>query len=421
MTTSDTLGHARTLDPGSVTRDNWAEPPQNRWSFLHLDDVLDTRPVERGSAAAPLASEPRPLLDVVTPRYDVTNRIIEHSPAGAVFESTYTDAVIVLHRGAVVCEEYYGEMTEASRHLVMSVTKTLVGLLVAALAEERRLRLDDRVGRIIPELSPSGFGDATIRHLLDMRSGVRFSETYHDPDADVYLMEHAVGWRSPRPDVPDTMHAYLPTLPKDKEHWSRFRYNSSETNVLGWACERSSGQDLATLLHERIWSPMGAEHDAFITVDKAGAAVADGGLNASVRDVARFGELLRCNGTTHDGVQVAPPWFVTDTLLGAEDSKDAFAATESPTGMPGGHYRNQIWVPFRNRSVMLALGIHGQMVYVNQRAGITAVKLSTWPTAQDAVAFYDTLGAFESIARALAPETVPAPTPSPERVSDRQP
>lgn len=400
-----------TVDPSDVTRDNWAEPPFNRWSFLHLDSVLDTAPVRRGTTTAPLPYARRPVLDVVSPRYDDTNRIIDHSPTGDVFEATYTDAVIVLHRGEIVSETYYGTMAEDSRHLLMSVTKTVVGTLVAILAEERRLRLDDQVDRIIPELAPSGFADATLRHLLDMRSGVRFSESYHDPDADVYLMEHAVGWRSPRPDVPDTMHGYLATLPKDKEHWSRFRYNSSETNVLGWACERASGQDLATLIQERIWSPMGAEHDAFITVDKAGAAVADGGLNASLRDVARFGELLRRNGTAHDGAQVAPPWFVTDTLLAAEDSKDAFAATESPTGMPGGHYRNQIWVPYRNRSVLLALGIHGQMVYVNQRRGVTAVKLSTWPTAQDPVAFFDTLGAFDSIARALAPESVPVPVP----------
>lgn len=418
MTTTDSGDRADTLGSGTITRDNWAEPPHNRWSFLHLDEVLDTTLVRRGPTTSPLVSELRPLLDVVTPRYTATNRITDHSPVGKVFESTFTDAVIVLHRGAVVCEEYYGEMAEGSRHLVMSVTKTLVGMLVAALAEERRLRLDDRVGRIIPDLSASGFGDATIRHLLDMRSGVRFSETYHDPDADVYLMEHAVGWRSPRPDVPDTMHAYLKTLPRDKEHGGRFRYNSSETNVLGWACEQISGQDLAALIQERIWSPMGAEHDAYITVDKAGVAVADGGLNASLRDVARFGELLRCNGTTFDGREVAPPWFVADTLLGSEDSKDAFAATESPTGMPGGHYRNQTWVPYRNRSVLLALGIHGQMIYVNQRAGVTAVKLSTWPTAQDAAAFYDTLGAFESMARALAPETVPAPI-LPTRDSDR--
>ncbi len=400
-----------TVDPREVTRDNWVEAPFNRWSFLHLDSILDTTAVRRGTTIAPLPYETRPVLDVVTPRHDDTNRITDHSPAGDVFEATYTDAVIVLHRGEIVCETYYGTMAEDSRHLLMSVTKTVVGILVAILAEERRLRLDDRVERIIPELASSGFADATLRHLLDMRSGVRFSESYHDPDADVYLMEHAVGWRSPRPDVPDTMHAYLPTLPKDKEHWSRFRYNSSETNVLGWACERASGQDLTTLIQERIWSPMGAEHDAFITVDKVGAAVADGGLNASLRDVARFGELLRRNGTAHDGTQVAPPWFVTDTLIAAEDSKDAFAATESPTGMPGGHYRNQIWVPYRNRSVLLALGIHGQMVYVNQRRGVTAVKLSTWPTAQDPVAFFDTLGAFDSIARALAPESVPVSVP----------
>ncbi len=399
------------LDPAAVGRDNWSEPPLNRWSFLHLDRILDTATVSRGAVTAPLPVDLRPVLEIITPRHDDTGQIVGHSPVTAVLDATFTDGLIILHRGAVVCEEYFGPMSSGVRHLLMSVTKTVVGVVVAELAEQRRLRLDDPVERIVPELAASGFAGATVRHLLDMRSGVRFSESYHDPDADVYLMEHAVGWRSPRPDVPDTMHGFLAQLPKEKDHGGGFRYRSSETNALSWVCEQASGSDLATLMSELVWQRIGAERDAYITVDRAGTAVGDGGLNAALRDVARFGEMLRHNGIAHDGKHVAPSWFVSDTLLAAEDSKDAFAATESPTGMPGGHYRNQIWVPYRNRSVLLALGIHGQMVYINQRAGVTAVKLSTWPHAQDGVAFYDTLGAFESISRALAPETVPVPVP----------
>lgn len=405
----------QTLDPrGVVTHDNWAEPPHNRWSFLNLDSVLPTAPIRASRSPVPMARGDASLLDVRTPRHDVEGMSTSYATVADVLDDTWTDGFIVLHHGRVVHEDYRGAMQPSTRHLIMSVTKTVVGMLLCSLIDERRCLLTDAVEDVIPELKDSGFAGATVRDILDMRSGVRFSETYHDPSADVYLMEHAVGWRPPREGVPTTLHEFLAGLPREHKHGGAFRYRSSETNVLGWLCEAATGRRLADLLSERIWRPMGAEYDAHITVDRVGTAVADGGLSSTLIDLARFGELLRRNGVSQDGTQVAPEWFVTDTLLGAEDSKDAFAKTNSPTGMPGGHYRNQVWVPFRMRTVMLGLGIHGQMVYVNQRAGVVGVKLSTWPTAQNAEAFFDTLGAFDNIAAELTPHdhTLREPPPA---------
>ena len=393
-----------------VTLDNWSEPPFNRWSFLNLDEVLATARVEAGEAGAaptPLPRRDEHLLDVRTPRHDGIGQVVATGTVRDVLDDTWTDGFLVLHRGVVVCEEYRGAMAPDTRHLLMSVTKTVVGMLVCQLVDEGRCALTDPVELLVPELAGSGFAGATLRDVLDMRSGVRFNETYHDPDADVYLMEHAVGWRPPREDVPATLKDFLASLPREEEHGGSFRYRSSETNVLGWVCEAVTGRPLAELLSERVWGPMGAASSGHITVDRAGTAVADGGLSATLADVGRLGELMRRNGVGPSGRQVAPEWFVADTLLGAEDSKDAFAATHAPTGLPGGHYRNQVWVPFRMRTVMLALGIHGQMVYVNQRAQVVGVKLSTWPSAQNPHAFYDTLGAFDAVAQALTPHDHP--------------
>lgn len=402
----DPLGGEYVAEPPAVTVDNWAEPPQNRWSFLNLDRVLSTAPVLAG-ALGPLVPElprqTRPLLDVAAPRHDANGRVVRQGTVGQVLDDSWTDGFLVMHRGAIVCEEYRGAMSPETAHLLMSVTKTVVGVLLTRLIDDGWCSLTDRVEALVPQLADSGFAGATVRDLLDMRSGVRFNETYHDPEADVYLMEHAVGWRSPRPDGPSTLHEFLAQLPADESHGGAFRYRSSETNVLGWICEAVTGRSLADLLGQYIWGPIGAERNAHITVDRVGSAVADGGLSASLRDVGRFAEMLRRNGTGPAGHQVAPEWFTADTLLGDEDSKDAFARTNSPTGMPGGHYRNQVWVPFRQRTVMLGLGIHGQMVYINQRAGVVGVKLSSWPTAQNATCFYDALGAFDAIAAHLTP------------------
>lgn len=400
---SDPLATRSLIAEEPVTLENWAEAPHNRWSFLNLDAVLPTATVHRAVSSTPFPRRDEDVLGSRTPRYDGTGRIRASGTVRDVLDDTWTDAFIVLHRGHIVCEEYRGTMTPDTRHLLMSVTKSVVGVLACALIAEGHCSLTDPVEDLVPELADSGFAGATVRDILDMRSGVRFNETYHDPDADVYLMEHAVGWRPARPDVPTTMHDFLASLPRAHDHGGAFRYRSSETNVLGWICEAVTGRTLADLLTERVWRPMGAEDDAHITVDRVGSAVADGGLSATLRDVARFAEMLRRNGISQNGTQVAPEWFVTDTLLGTHDSKEAFARTNSPTGMPGGHYRNQVWVPFRLRTVMLGLGIHGQMVYINQRAGVVGVKLSTWPTAQNGTAFYDTLGAFDAVAAALTP------------------
>lgn len=392
-----------------VTIDTWGEAPMNRWSFLHLDRVLPTTPIrtspERAQEPAPRSDQP--ILDTMVPRHDGVGRIEEYTSAREVLADTWTDGFILLKDGVILAEEYMALVEPQDKHLLMSVTKSLVGVVAAILADRGLFRPRALVESVVPQLRDSGFAGATIRDLLDMRTGVKFTETYHNPDADVYLMEHAVGWRSPREDVPGTMHEFLAGLGSDDAHGKRFRYRSSDTNVLGWVCEAASGRPLGELLSELIWQPLGAQDDGHITVDSVGTAIADGGMSATLRDTARFGEMLRRNGVSDKGVQIAPEWFVTDTLLGAEDSKDAFAATNSPTGLPGGHYRNQIWVPFRQRSVMLGLGIHGQMVYVNQRAGVTGVKFSTWPTAQNPVAFYDTLGVFEAITRVLAPTSEP--------------
>jgi len=393
------------MDGAAVTLDNWAEAPHNRWSFLNLDEVLPTRVIRTcpDPVSLPHRRDRVGVLDIATPRFDGTGRIERHSSVSDVIADTWTDGFLVMHRGQIVTELYCGQMAPDTRHLLMSVTKSIVGSVAACLVQDNLLDPNEQVEYIVKDLTDSGFKGATVRDLLDMRSGVRFNETYHDPDADVYLMEHAVGWRSPREDVPSTLRDFLRSLPSEDDHGGPFRYRSSETNALGWVCEEVSGRPMADLLSELVWRPMGAEWNAHITVDGVGSAVSDGGMSATLRDAARFGELIRRNGVAHDGTQVLPEWLTTDILLAAEDSKDAFAETNTPTGMPGGHYRNQFWVPYRQRSVVLCLGIHGQMVYINQRAGVTGVKLSTWPTAQNGTAFYDTLGAFEAIAHALSP------------------
>ena len=133
------------------------------------------------------------------------------------------------------------------------------------------------------------------------------------------------------------------------------------------------------MLSGLVWSRLGAEFDANIGVDSAGTGMFDGGISATLRDLARFGAMIGAGGTSLTGEQVVPAAWVEDTVTGDPDSRDAFAACPVDNGMPGGMYRNQFWLPYPDSDVLLCLGIHGQMIYVNRPAGLVAAKLSSWP------------------------------------------
>jgi len=383
----------------STTLANWQDAPFNRWGFLHVDQILPTVPVRRnGAPIEPFAAAERPILQLPVPR--MAGGV---GTVADVLGDTETDAFMVVHGGRLVHESYAPTMTPESRHLLMSVTKSFIGAVAGILADRGVLDLDGLVSTYVPEVIGFGYQGATVRNLLDMRSGIAFSETYLNPDSEIRVLEHLAGWRPNVVTGPSSTYDYLARLPADRPHGGGFKYRSCETDMLGWVCERAGGATMATLLSELIWRRLGMGNDAYIAVDLIGAAIHDGGLCATARDVARFGQLLLDDGKARSGAQILPGWWTQDVLTGAADAKDAFAHTSSfETGMPGGHYRHQLWVPFADGRVVVALGIHGQMVYVDQATRMVGVKLSTWPLPQSAIRFHDTLTAFGVIAAHLA-------------------
>ena len=109
-------------------------------------------------------------------------------------KATETDGWMVVHDGKLVAEQYAGAMEPDTLHLLMSVSKSIVGILVGALAGQGVLNVEEPVTTYVPELEHSGYRGATVRQLLDMRSGIAFSEDYLDPDAEVRVLEQAIGW-----------------------------------------------------------------------------------------------------------------------------------------------------------------------------------------------------------------------------------
>jgi CubicO group peptidase (beta-lactamase class C family) len=317
--------------------------------------------------------------------------------------ATDTDGWMVLQHGKLLAEHYDGGMHADSSHILMSVSKSLVAMVLGALVSNGVLNPDSDLTYYVPALVNSGYAGATVRHLLDMRSGIRFSEDYLDPMAEVRLIEQAIGW-APRtvPDLPSTLYDFLVSLRQKSPHGGPFEYRSCETDVLGWVCEAAAESPMPQLMSELLWSKLGARNDATIGVDSVGTGFFDGGINTCLSDLTRFGSLFLNGGTSPTGERVVSLAWIADTFAGGLDSRAAFAASPGDNGMPGGMYRNQVWFPYPGNNVLLCIGIHGQMIYVNRVADMVAAKLSSWPLPQDASKLFPTIAAFDAIASALS-------------------
>lgn len=388
-----------------TTAENWQLPPFNRWSYWNAEKILPTQPISADGGpgrALPQGSARVDVLQVGLVRLDGASATVAD-----VLADTYTDAYVVLHDGELITEWYGPQGAPQRRHALMSVTKSVVGCVAAVLADRALLDTDRPVTDYVPELAHSGYAGAIVRHVLDMRSGVRFREDYIDPTAELGLLGDALGWTAPPGAPPTGLYRFLCALTADAAHGQRFLYRSAETDVLGWVCERAAGRAMADLVAELIWQPMGAEFDAEMLCDATGTAIHDGGMCATARDVARFGQMLLDGGAVPGGDgaprAVVPPAWLRQAWAVDADVRTVFAASPAEVSMPGGWYRNQFWLrPGEHGDVLLCLGIHGQMVHVCRRTRTVCVKFSTWPDPQQPGYLQDTLRAFDAVGGALA-------------------
>lgn len=371
--------------------------PQIRWSFANFRQLAPTRNIWRGGGRP--AGLPRALRD------DIDR--VAFQPLGGTGTMTweqslaanYTDAIIVLHKGRIVYERYLGVMTPHTQHMAMSVTKSFFGTIAAMLVAEGRLDPQALVPQYIPELKDTAFGDATVRQVLDMTTGLKYSENYADPNAEVW--QHArAGSVFPRPPGyagPQTFYEFLQTLQKDGEHGQAFAYKTVNTDVLGWLIRRATGQSVGDVLSERIWQRLGAEEDGYILIDTVGNEFAGGGLNVTLRDLARFGEMMRLDGR-FNGRQIVPKAVVDDIRRGAD--RDHFAKAGYRL-LPGWSYRNQWWITHNEHGAYAARGIHGQAIYIDPAAEMVIARFGSHPLAANANLDPTSLPAFHALAKHL--------------------
>jgi CubicO group peptidase (beta-lactamase class C family) len=349
----------------AVNIGNWRKAPWSRWAFQNVDSLIPVAPIPAKPGAQPLP-----------PGAPLADRLPDGTSLDAALRETETDGFLVLQDGKVRMEWYANGLGPKVPHIVFSVSKSISAILAGILVGQGKLDPEAPVARYIPEVAGSAYDDCTVRHVLDMTVNIDFVEDYLDPNGPFARYRIAMGW-NPVPDpasAPD-LHGFMVTLPHGTgRHGERFHYVSPNSDLLGWIIERASGRPYAALLSEAIWQPLGAETDGIVTIDKSGAARSAGGICVTLRDLARFGEMLRQDGKVGDR-QVVPASWIADIRENGDPG--AWARGDMAFLLPGGRYRSKWYVTDNAHGAYTAIGIHGQWLYIDPKARMVIAKLSS--------------------------------------------
>jgi CubicO group peptidase (beta-lactamase class C family) len=356
-----------------VTLANWRSSPFNRWAFHHVRELIPS---------ADIASDPRRIREL-----PLEKRTLD---VDAFLRDTDTDGIAILHRGKLVFERYANGMTDQTPHILMSVSKSMLGLVCEILAEKGALDLNRPVDETVTEVAATAYRGATIRHLLDMRTGIAWDEDYLATSGPIVEYRKATGWNPPTDQVSD-LHSFYASL-RDSEgpHGGRFHYTSPNSDLLGWVIERATGARYADLMSELVWKPAGAERSAYITVDRLGAPRCAGGMCATLRDLARVGLWVLEQGRTERFERDGDP--------------QAWAAGDMAPYYPGlpMRYRSKWYVLDGKAPLVFGMGIHGQNLFVDRVNGLVIAKLSSQAAPMDAARIALTMRAVSELRKLLA-------------------
>ncbi|RWD66350.1 MAG: class C beta-lactamase-related serine hydrolase [Mesorhizobium sp.] len=368
--------------------ESWLKFPQIRWSLSHMRELVPTVGIRRGDATQKLFGAPSTANTGAIDALEFTDINGHVRSFGEALFDTYTDGIVVLHRGRLVYERYFGALDRHLPHACFSLTKSYAGTLAATLVHEGVLDDEKLIIHFLPELRGTAWEGATFRQAMDMETGLDYQEDEVDDSSTSSIYMRSCRTR-PRPadyDGPQTSCEFLHTVRKEGTHGRAFAYKSVNTQLMAWVIVRTTGRSLAQLLHERLWAPLGCEDDGYMVVDPAGMPSASGGLYTTLRDLARFGELMR-RGGEWEGRELIPASVIEDIRRGGDRRK--FAIGSFARALPGYSYRSQWWVSHNELDAVEARGIHGQRIYIAPQAEMVVARFASHPMAGSA--FNDTI------------------------------
>lgn len=381
--------------PDDLDLGNWRDHPQSQWAFQHVRELMPTAKIE------PATSGCRPLEKNIQ---DLQHIQVE-SPHGAcslneLLEWNHVDTFLVLHREKIVTEWCAPHYNASGHHILFSVSKSMTGLLAGILEQEGLIDSEAPVADFVRLPKSCAYSDCTIRHLLDMSVALEFEENYTDRSSEYVKYRIATGWNPADQDHPDQgLQSFLYGLKKSsEEHGHLFLYRSPNTDMLGLVLEKAAGLPLADLFSHFLWQPMGAESDAYISLDRYGAARAAGGVCVTVHDLARIGQLFLDHGQANGNDVITPAWL-HDTCNNG--NRRAWDRGNYKHKLPNGNYRNQWYQIGDEDGSMSARGIHGQLLYINPARSVVIVKLASQPEPLNDSLTASFFTAFDKIAKTL--------------------
>lgn len=273
--------------------------------------------------------------------------------------------ILVIHRGRIVLERYALGLQEHDRWSTMSTVKSMTAMLVGAAVQDGAIgSIDDPLTNYLPALRDSAYESVTLRHVMTMSSGVRWTEVYPDRTSDVNRYSKSLADKAP-----DGVLKLMASLPRAHPPGSTFLYNSGDTFLLGAALTRAIGKPLADYMSEKVWQPAGMECDAFYTLESDGGQEIGGSRAGMVlRDFGRFAEFVRGDGVI-DGVRVLPEGWV-------EAAATPAFVVPAPSVPDITHYGYSWWL---GDGVMAALGHAGQRIDIFRGEDLVVVTLAALP------------------------------------------
>jgi len=352
-----------------TTKTNWLRPPYKHWAIKNVDKLFPVRIIAKGAKT----------LDLEKGSFDLTDLKIEQFD-GKIYgfeehlDSNRTDGFLVLHKGKIIYEKYFGNMTETSPHNWFSVSKSLTGLTVAILAAEGKIDLQKPTLDYMPELKGSAWDGTIVQQLMDMEVNIHFDEAYNNPKSDAYKfakVSHCVEIPGP-PSKFNSVLDYFKTVKKGENHEELFHYVSLNTEVLGMIISKVTGKKPSEVMSEKVWSKMGAEQDGFIMANPNGYELVSAAINSNLRDAGRLGQLMLNDGFLN-GQQVFPKSVAQTIKKGGSIKK--FAQSKRGKVFKNFHYANQWW--HTDKAAFFAKGLFGQWIYVDPTTETVIVKFTT--------------------------------------------
>jgi CubicO group peptidase (beta-lactamase class C family) len=383
------LPHAQPVAMAAVAPEinakNWYWSPGNRWSYKNTRRIFPSADIHRGTGPVTKLEYATRDIDGITFTHPISKASMT---VAEMYAQTDTDALLVLKDGKIVAERYFNGMKPEDTHLLMSTSKSVVGALAGIIVEQGRLDPQALITQYVPELKGSAYEGATVRHLLDMSIGMEFDEDYSSKTSDLYRLDEAAGWVERGPNAANGLHEYLSTLKKRHgAHGAEFRYASPNTDAMAWVLERATDTDFAQLLSEQLWSRLGAERDAYILLDGFQGAYADPGINATLRDLGRFAQMMLQNGVYNDRRIVPEEWIQDIRHHGdpqAWKNSPAYQGYKQRDGYANGSYRSYWYVADQARGHYCGIGLAGQLIVIDPASSSVLVKFSSHSSPEEA-------------------------------------